>query len=52
MSFFVSDCPFRDTEWPQLDPVQLSPEKIEQEKKNRQKKRFLEVFIQKEYLGV
>jgi hypothetical protein len=51
MSFFVSDCPSRHTEWPQLDPVQLSPEKIEQEK-NRQKKRFLEVFIQKEYLGV
>ena len=52
MSFFVSsDCPARETEWLCPDPVQLSPEKIEQEK-NRQKKRFLEVFIQKEYLGV
>ena len=46
MSFFVSsDCPARETEWPCPDPVQLSPEKIEQEK-NRQKKRFLEVYTQ------
>ena len=40
MSFFVSDCPSRHTEWPQLDPVQLSPEKIEQEKKQAEKKIF------------
>lgn len=52
MSFFVfSDCPARDTEWPQLDPVQLSPEKIEQEKKQAQKKIFRSVHTKK-YLGV
>jgi hypothetical protein len=46
MSFFVSsDCPACETECPCPDPVQLSPEKIEQEK-NRQKKRFLEVYTQ------